>query len=219
MDRDCRTVVLPYLSSSYFFLSIAKADLKWLCVRVHWQITLRFHLWNSTLHAITIREDLNEIYCLFYPYRTFDFGAVLSFLQSRNWSYWTWTWPFWLGINKNVPRQFWVKIFYFEHVLQSSTYKWYTQNVIIVLTAFQQLLNFQKTMTIFLKSARTHFQNMKIIEWFLNEIQAKHWCIIEWEFIIAQYDLAVVHPKAIRFVWNFVRRIIKYTSMSSLIYF
>ena len=56
-------------------------------------------------------------------------------------------------------------------------------------------------MTICLKSTRTYFQNMKLIERFLNEIQVKHWCIIdsEWEFITAQYDLAVVHPKVIRF--------------------
>ena len=55
-------------------------------------------------------------------------------------------------------------------------------------------------MTICLKSTRTYFQNMKLIERFLNEIQVKYWCIIEWEFITAQYDIAVVHPKNIRFV-------------------
>ena len=55
-------------------------------------------------------------------------------------------------------------------------------------------------MTICLKSTRTYFQNMKLIERFLNEIQVKHWCIIEWEFITAQYDLTVVQPKVIRFV-------------------
>ena len=74
-------------------------------------------------------------------------------------------------------------------------------------------------MTICLNSTRTYFQNMKLIEWFSSEIQVKHWCIIGWEFITAQYDLAVVHPKVIRFVWNFVRRIIKYITMSLLIYF
>ena len=58
-------------------------------------------------------------------------------------------------------------------------------------------------MKIGLNSTRTYFQNMKLIEWFLNEIQVKHWCIIEWEFITAQYDLAVVHPKVIHFfeIW------------------
>ena len=34
---------------------------------------------------------------------------------------------------------------------------------------------------------------------------------------IAKYDLAVVHPKVIRFALNFVRRIIQYITMSSSI--
>ena len=54
-------------------------------------------------------------------------------------------------------------------------------------------------MKICLKYTRTNIQNMKYIELFLNEIQAKHWCIIGWEYIKAKYDLAVVHRKVIRF--------------------
>ena len=69
-------------------------------------------------------------------------------------------------------------------------------------------------MTIGLKSTRTYFQNMKLIEWFLNEIQVKHWCIIGWEYITTKYDLAVVHPKLIYFAQNFVRRIIQYIAKS-----
>jgi len=92
-------------------------------------------------------------------------------------------------------------------------------NVITVLTTFLQLLNFLKIMTICLKLTRTDFQNMKFIEWFLSEIQVKHWCIIQWEYITAKYDLAVVHPKVICFAWNFVRRIIQYITMHLSIYF
>ena len=40
---------------------------------------------------------------------------------------------------------------------------------------------------------------MNFIEWFLNKIQVKHWCIIGWESVTAQYDLAVVHPNVIHF--------------------
>jgi hypothetical protein len=50
------------------------------------------------------------------------------------------------------------------------------------------------------KSTRTDFQNMKFIEWFLTEVQVKHWCIVGWEYTTAaKYDLAVVHPKVICF--------------------
>ena len=54
-------------------------------------------------------------------------------------------------------------------------------------------------MKICLRYTRTYIQNMKYIELFLNEIQAKHWCIIGWEYITAEYDLAVVHRKVIHF--------------------
>ena len=74
-------------------------------------------------------------------------------------------------------------------------------------------------MTIRLKSTRTYFQNMKFIEWFFREIQLKHWCIIGWEYITAQYDLAVAHPKVIHFAWNFVWRIIQYITILFPIYF
>ena len=63
---------------------------------------------------------------------------------------------------------------------------------------FHLVKNF-KNMTICLKSNRTCSQNLKSIEIFLSEIQVKHWCIIEWEYITANYDLIVVHPKVIRF--------------------
>ena len=54
-------------------------------------------------------------------------------------------------------------------------------------------------MKIYLKYTRTYIQNMKYIALFLNEIQAKHWCIIGSEYITAEYDLAVVHRKVISF--------------------
>ena len=84
---------------------------------------------------------------------------------------------------------------------------------------FLQLFILKKIMTIHLKSTRTYFQNMKFIEWFLSEIQVKHWCIIGWEYITAQYDLAVAHPKVIHSAWKFIGRIIQYITMSLSIYF
>ena len=58
-----------------------------------------------------------------------------------------------------------------------------------------------KNMTICLKYKGTHIQNMKLIEKYLSEIQAKHWCIIEWEYITARHDndLIVVYPNIIHF--------------------
>ena len=76
-----------------------------------------------------------------------------------------------------------------------------------------QLVKIKIIMTICLKSTRTHFQNMKLIEWSLSEIQVKHWCIIEWEYITAKHDFAVAQPNIIHFTWNFVRSIIKYITM------
>ena len=77
-------------------------------------------------------------------------------------------------------------------------------------STFYNFYFFLKIMTIHLKSTRTYFQNMKFIEWFLSEIQVKHWCIIGWEYITAQYDLAVAHPKVIHSAWKFIGRIIQY---------
>ena len=57
----------------------------------------------------------------------------------------------------------------------------------------------KKIMTICLKPTRTDLQNIKLIEWLLGKIEVKHWCNIGWEYIIAKYDLAVVHPKVIQF--------------------
>ena len=76
-----------------------------------------------------------------------------------------------------------------------------------------QLVKIKIIMTICLKSTRTHFQNMKLIEWSLSEIQVEHWCIIEWEYITAKHDFAVAQPNIIHFTWNFVRSIIKYITM------
>ena len=71
------------------------------------------------------------------------------------------------------------------------------------MATFLQLVKILKIMKICLKYTRTYIQNMKYIELFLNEIQAKRCCIIGWEYITAKiaakYDLAVVHRKVIRF--------------------
>ena len=78
---------------------------------------------------------------------------------------------------------------------------------------FLQLFFFKKNYDNSSKINQNIFQKYEVY-WVIFEWDtSKKLCIIGWEYITAQYDLAVAHPKVIHFAWNSVWRIIQYITM------